>query len=116
MLKLKDILTYVGIAVAGTAGAYAVFKILQEYFGLFAYPSLNPEQVNRVAQEYYKRFKVVTSACDSTHCRGVLDTGGALYYYNFQFGRSYEIYPMLMEKYLTTKPIFGDAPALVYPA
>lgn len=114
-LKLKEILTYVGIAGAAGIGAYALFKIAQDYFGVFAYPSLNPSQVNDVANEYYKRFKVVTSACDNTHCRGVLDTGGALYYYRWEFDKSYEIYPMLIEKYLTTKPIFGDSPQLVYP-
>lgn len=96
----------------GIAGA--AFLIANRVLGIFAYPQLSPEQVDRVAKEYDRRFRIVTRACDATHCRGIYDAGGVLYYYNWEFGKSYTTYPLLFERYSTDISL-GDKPPLVYP-
>jgi hypothetical protein len=112
---LDSIIEYSLIGGALGGAAFLVFKLAQEYFGLFAYPSLTPSQINAVAKEYDEQFKIITRACDKTHCRGVYNTGGLPIYYNWQFGKSYDVYPLITEHYTTQKPIFGDQPPLVYP-
>lgn len=88
--------------------------VANRLFGFFSYPALSPGQVDAVAKEYDRRFRIVTRACDATHCRGIYDLGGSLLYYNWEFGRSYTIYPVLFERY-STDISFGDKPPLVYP-
>ena len=114
--KIVDSIVEYGIIGGAIGGAaFLVFKTLQDYFGLFAYPALSPTQVDAVAAQYSKQFKIVTRACDKTHCRGIYATGGNPIYYNWQFGKSYDVYPLITEHYTTQKPIFGDKPPLVYP-
>lgn len=90
------------------------FLIANRLLGIYAYPSLSPAQVDKVAKEYDRRFRIVTRACDATHCRGIYDVGGSLIYYNWEFGKSYTIYPLLFERYSTDISL-GDKPPLTYP-
>lgn len=102
-----------GILLAGGV-SLAIFLILNRAFGVYSYPQLTPTQVEKVAKEYDSRFRIVTRACDSKHCRGIYDMGGSLYYYSYEFGKSYTIYPVLYERY-STDISFGDKPPLTYP-
>jgi len=113
-LKLDSILeTAIGALLAmGIAGIG--FLLANRVFGIYAYPQLTSVQVDKVAKEYDSRFRIVTRACDSTHCRGIYDVGGSLIYYNWEFGKSYTIYPLLYERYSTDFSL-GDTPALVFP-
>lgn len=89
--------------------------VANRLFGFFSYPALSPGQVDAVAKEYDRRFRIVTRACDATHCRGIYDMGGSLYYYSWHFGKSYEIYPVVYERYTTESILLGDKPSLTYP-
>lgn len=105
--------TALGILLAlGIAGG--AFLLANRVFGIYAYPHLSPEQIDKVAKEYDRRYKIVTRACDATHCRGIYDTGGSLVYYSWEFGKSYTTYPLLFERYSTDFSL-GDKPPLVYP-
>lgn len=105
--------TALGLLLAGGIGV-ALFLIANRLFGVYAYPSLSPEQVDKIASLYENRFRIVTRACDSTHCRGIYDVGGSLYYYSYEFGKSYTIYPVIYERY-STDISFGDKPPLTFP-
>lgn len=105
--------TALGVLLAGGLAGIA-FLIANRLLGIYAYPALSADQVDKVAKQYDTRFRIVTRACDSTHCRGIYDMGGSLYYYNWEFGKSYTTYPLLFERYSTDISL-GDKPPLVYP-
>jgi hypothetical protein len=105
--------TSLGVLLAAGVGALALL-VANRLFGVFSYPSLTPDQVDKVAKEYDRRYRIVSRACDSTHCRGIYDMGGSLYYYSWEFGKSYTTYPLLFERYSTDFSL-GDKPPLVYP-
>ena len=102
-----------GLLLAGGL-SLGLFLIANRLFGIYSYPSLSPDQVDKVAKQYDSRFRIVTRACDATHCRGIYDMGGSLYYYSWEKGKSYTIYPLLFERY-STDISFGDKPPLTYP-
>ena len=102
-----------GVLLAGGA-ALTAFLVAHHLFGILAYPALSPSQVDKVAKRYDSRYKIVTRACDATHCRGIYDMGGVLYYYKYEFGKSYTIFPMFYERYSTDISL-GDKPPLVIP-
>jgi len=110
----KILETSIGVLIAaGVLGAGLL--IANRIFGLFAYASLSPTEVDKVAKQYDK-YKIVTRVCDSTHCRGVYDMGGTLYYYKWEFGKSYEIFPLVYERYTTDNILwFAPSPKLVLP-
>jgi hypothetical protein len=83
-----------GISVVGV-----VALIAHRFLGVFSYPGIGAEGVNKVAEEYDKRFKIVTRAHDGNATRGVYDMGGSLYYYKYIPDVSYEIYPLIIENY-----------------
>jgi len=105
--------TSLGVLLGAGVGVLALI-VANRLFGVFAYPSLSPDQVDKVAKQYDSRFRTVTRACDSTHCRGIYDMGGSLYYYNWEKGSSYTIFPMMYERYSTDFSL-GDKPPLVFP-
>lgn len=105
--------TAMGVLVAGGIACIALL-IANRLFGVYSYPSLSPSQVDAVAKHYDSRFRIVTRACDSTHCRGIYDMGGSLYYYSWEKGRSYTIYPLVYERYSTDFSL-GDKPPLTFP-
>ena len=113
-LNIKAVLeTAVGVVVGvGLLGVGAL--IANRLFGIYAYPHLTSQQVDTIAKQYDSRFRIVTRACDSTHCRGIYDMGGSLYYYSWEKGKSYTIYPLFYERY-STDISFGDKPPLVFP-
>jgi hypothetical protein len=81
--------------------------------GVFAYPGIGAEGIDQVAQEYDKRFKIVTRAQAGTATRGIYDVGGSLYYYKYEPGVSYEIYPVIIERYDAAPSMFGNTRLLV---
>lgn len=105
--------TAIGLLLGGSVIALGLL-IANRILGVYAYPSLSPDQVDKVAKEYDHRFRIVSRACDATHCRGIYDMGGSLYYYSWEFGKSYTIYPVLYERYSTDFSL-GDKPSLTYP-
>lgn len=105
--------TALGLLLAGGIGLVG-FLIANRLLGIYAYPALSPKEVEAVANQYERRYRIVTRACDSTHCRGVYDVGGSLYYYNYEFGRSFSIYPLFYERYSTDISL-GDKPPLTFP-
>jgi len=101
------------MAAAGVAaiGLY----IMHKYFGFLEYPGLAPADVDKVAAEYDKRFKIVTRAVqDDGLIRGVYDMGGVLYYYRYKPGYDYFIYPLIAERYTTDRTLIDNV-KLVYP-
>ena len=111
---LKAVLEIAGGVLLSVALIGGAALVANRLLGIFAYPALSPSQVDAVAREYDRRYRIVSRACDATHCRGIYDLGGSLLYYNWEFGKSYTIYPVLFERY-STDISFGDRPSLVYP-
>lgn len=113
-LDLNSILNSALGIVLGLAIAGVGFLVANRVLGVYAYPELSPSQIENIAKEFDRRFHIVSRACDTTHCRGVYDMGGSLYYYSWEFGKSYTIYPVLYERYSTDFSL-GDKPSLTYP-
>lgn len=113
---MKDLITpalstALGIAVAGAA-ALGLFIIANRFLGLFNYAELSREEVDKVARTYLKH--VVTKADGPTYSRGVVNAGGTLYYFKWHYGQSFEIFPLIYERYSSDRDLLG-APRLVLP-
>mgnify|MGYP001612907761 FL=1 len=100
-----------GIVVAG-ALALGSFFVLNRFFGLFNYADLSPTQVDKVAMKFIKH--AVTKADGPSYSRGVVSMNGVLYYFKHHYGQSFEIFPMVYERYSTDRDLLG-APVLVNP-
>ena len=103
--------TALGIGIAGGV-ALGLFLVANRYFGLFNYARLTPTQVDKVAMKYQNN--TVTRADGANYSRGVVNAGGSLYYFNHQFGKSFEIFPLIWERYSTDQDLLG-APLLKLP-
>ena len=95
--------------------ALALFYVGQRFFGLFSYPGLAPEEVDRIAKEYDTRFKILSRVQGGNYFRGVYEGNGHLYYYRYTPGRDFSIYPLVDEFYTTRRNLLGSNPKLVYP-
>lgn len=103
--------TALGIVIAGGL-ALGSFLIAHRFFGLFSYPSLTPTQVDKVAMKFQAH--TVTKAEGPDYSRGVINAGGSLYYFKHVYGKSFDIYPLVYERYSTDTDILG-APRLTIP-
>ena len=113
---VKDLLTQalptaLGFGIAG-AVALGIFLIANRFFGLFNYASLGPTEVDKVARTYLKH--VVTKADGGDYSRGVINAGGTLYYFKWHYGQSFEIFPLIYERYSSDTDLLG-APRLTLP-
>lgn len=88
--------------------------VFQKVFGFLEYPGISPRDVDNVAREIDKRFKIVTRAREGNTLRGIYDMGGTLYYYRYDPGQNYMIYPMLYERFTTEQTLFNNV-QMVYP-
>ncbi len=114
MKKILGLNVFVGLMAFVGVAAVALW-IAHRYFGLLSYPGLSSQDVDKVAAEYDKRFKIVTRAQQEDGLiRGIYDMGGVLYYYRYMPGKDYFIYPVLAERY-TTDPSFIDNVKMLYP-
>ena len=100
-----------GIVVAGALALGSLY-IANRFFGLFNYASLSPTQVDKVAMKFVSH--AVTKADGPSYSRGVVNMGGTLYYFKHIYGQSFDIFPMVYERYSTDIDLFG-APILVNP-
>src|SRR5688500_10673840 len=105
--------TSVGVVLGAGVGVLAMI-VANRLFGVLAYPSLYHDQMDKVAKQSDSRFRIVTQTCDSTHCRCIYDMGGSLYYYNWEKGSSYTIFPIMYDIYSTDFSL-EDKPPLVFP-
>mgnify|MGYP001564356098 CR=1 FL=1 len=116
-LSVKDLITQalpsaLGLLIAGGV-VLGSFLIFNRFFGLFNYAQLSPTQVDKVAQKY--QGNIVTKAEGANYSRGVINTGGTLYYFKHHYGKSFEIFPVIVpERYSTDTDLLG-APILVLP-
>jgi hypothetical protein len=101
------------ILLAGGVVAIGFF-LLQKITGFLQYPGISPAQVDKVAAEIDSRFKIVTRALENETYRGIYDMGGVLYYYRYNPGKDFMIYPMLYEQF-TTEPALMNNVTMLYP-
>lgn len=90
------------------------FVILQKITGFLQYPGITSMDVDRVAKEIDSRFKIVTRALENETYRGIYDMGGVLYYYRYNPGKDFMIYPMIYEQF-TTEPALFNNTKMLYP-
>jgi len=114
---VKDIITQalpiaLGLGIAGGL-ALGLFLIANRFFGLFNYASLGPAEVDKVARKFLGG-NVVTKADGPDYSRGIINTGGVLYYFKWYYGRSFEFFPTPYERYSGDTDLLG-APHLVLP-
>lgn len=103
--------TALGVSIA-VAVAVGLFLVAQRLLGFFSYSGLTSVQIDKVAHKYLGN--VVTKADGPDYSRGVINTGGSLYYFSWHYGKSFEVYPLVMERYQIDKSIL-DNPHLVLP-
>lgn len=113
MKKIIGLNVFVGLMAAVGVAAIAAL-IAQKVFGFLAYPGIFPVDVDRVAKEIDKRFKIVTRAKEGDTYRGIYDMGGTLYYYRYNPGKDFMFYPMLYEVFTTEPSVFNNV-TMLYP-
>ena len=103
--------TALGVSIA-VGAAVGLFVIANRFFGWFNYAELSPTQVDKVALKFQNH--TVTKAEGPGYSRGVVNAGGSFYYFKHVYGKSFDIFPMIYERYSTDKDLLG-APVLVMP-
>jgi hypothetical protein len=112
-----------GLGVAVTIGVFA-FPFIQRSFGVFSYLGLKRRQVENIAKEMDKRYKVLVRTMGSNgkghrFFRGIYaDKGMYPLYYRYEYfpdgSAEFQIYPLITELFSTSGDN-GTTGKLIYP-